>query len=167
MRTSKITLVGLAIALAGAAGAKDAAADVSIDTATTTPLTTSVSGDVTVTGNGEIAVDAGETAITIDSNNDVTIQQSGDLKSADADGTRGIVIQGGTTGNVVHNGAISLLEDYTLEDADDDGDLDGRFAEGQDRVGILLQSGTFTGDITTGASSAITVEGNNSAGIRL
>lgn len=167
MRSSRITLFGLAIALAGAAGAKDAAADVSIDSSTTTPLTTSVSGDVTVTSSGSITVDTGETAITVDSDNDVTIDSGGDLLSSDVAGVRGIVLQGGNAGNIVHNGSIQLLEDYTLEDSDNDGDLDGPFAMGTDRVGILLESGVFTGDLTTGSTSTITIEGNDSAGIRL
>jgi uncharacterized protein with beta-barrel porin domain len=167
MRNSKITLFGLAIALAGAAGAKDAAADVTIDTATTTPLTTSVSGNITVEDSGSIEVDANETAITVDADATVTIDRDGELTSEDVNGTRGIVIQGGTTGNVIQNGTIQLLEDHALEDTDDDGDLDGRYATGSNRVGILLESGTFTGDITTGVNSTISIEGNNSAGIRL
>ncbi|MDX2276363.1 MAG: autotransporter domain-containing protein [Hyphomonadaceae bacterium] len=167
MRSSKVTLFGLAIALAGATSAKDALADVTIDTSTTTPLTTSVSGDVTVTSAGSITVEEGETAITVDSTNDVTIDSGGDLLSEDADSVRGVVLQGGAGGNIVLNGSIQLVEDYTLEDTDDDGDLDGSYAQGTDRIGIFLQSGTFTGDLTTGSSSSIAIEGNDSAAIRL
>jgi hypothetical protein len=167
MRTSKITMFGLAIALAGAAGAKNADAQVAIDTPTTTPLTTSVSGEITVQDDGEIEVGAGQTAITLDSDDDVTIDSGGLLTSEDVDGTRGIVIQAGTAASVVHNGGIQLIEDYTVEDENGDGNLDGPVAEGSDRVGILLESGTFTGDITTGSASTISIEGDDSAGIRL
>src|SRR4029078_1371962 len=44
-----------------------------------------------------------------------------------------------------------------------DGVLDGPFAQGTNRVGIWLNGGSFTGDITN--SGAINVEGNDSAGI--
>ncbi len=164
MRISKIHLVGLAMALTGAASDK-AAADTTVSTATTTPLVTSTAGDVTVAAGGSITVTAGQTAITVDSDNDVTAGGSG-LSSNDANGTRGIVV-GGFSGNIVNNGAISLLETYTLADTDADGNLDGAFATGSDRVGILLGGGgpAFTGDITS--TGGIIVEGNDSAAIRL
>jgi uncharacterized protein with beta-barrel porin domain len=67
---------------------------------------------------------------------------------------------------IANTGTISLLENYTLTDADNDGDRDGAWATGSNRNGILLQAGAaFNGDITS--SNVISVEGNNSAGIRL
>lgn len=166
----KIQLAGLAVVLASGVSGTAEAGDVTVSTATTTPLVTSnpdgsaTSGDITVTSSGSIAVGAGQTAITVDSNNDVST--AGVLSSEDDDNSRGILIIGGNSGNVVNTGTISLTETYTLTDTDSDGDLDGDFAQGTNRHGIFLQAGpTFTGDITS--SGAITIEGNSSSGITL
>lgn len=169
----KIQLAGLAVVLAsGVSGTADAG-DVTVSTATTTPLVTSnpdgsaTAGDITVTSSGSIAVGAGQTAITVDSSNDVAMD--GVLSSEDDDNSTGILIIGGNIlpGNTVENsGTIRLDETYTLTDTDSDGDLDGDFAVGTNRHGIFLQAGpTFTGDITS--SGIITIEGNNSSGITL
>lgn len=171
MRINTVRFVGLAAVLAGAAGKEAAAADRSIDTAVTTPVATSqpeppgnvTPGDITVTSTGSITVAAGESAITVDSSNDVS--NAGTLSSNDADGTRGIRLLGGNTGNITNSGTISLLESYVLADSDNDGDLDGAWAVGSDRQGILLSSGAFTGDILN--SGTINIEGNASSGIRL
>lgn len=173
MRIKKIQLAGLAVAVLGVAG-NASAEDVTISTATTTPVSTSdpgaggavEAGDVTVASGGAITVTAGQTAITVDSSNDVTTNSGGALNATDADNVTGILLQGGNSGAITHGGTISLLETYVLEDADDDGDLDGAFAVGTNRHGIHLQAGpTFTGDIT--GTGAISIEGNNSSGITL
>lgn len=172
MRISPVKLAGLAIVLAGATATDNAlAGDVTVTTATTTPLQTSspdgVSpGNVTVnSGGGQITVTAGQSAITLNSNNNVT--NNGTLASNNANDTTGIRIVGGNSGTVTNSGTISLLEDFTMTDADGDGDLDGGFATGSNRIGIFLQGGpAFTGNITS-TTGAISVEGNNSAGIRL
>lgn len=172
MRISKVRLMGLAAVLAGAAAADEASAnDVTVSTATTTPLLTSAPdgaspGDVTITAAGSIAVNAGQTAVTVDSNNDVS--NAGTLSSNDANNTTGILLQGGFAGPqvITNSGTISLLENHTLTDTDSDGDLDGAFAVGTNRHGIRLGAGaTFNGNIVN--SGAISVEGNSSAGIRL
>ncbi|MEZ5956574.1 MAG: autotransporter domain-containing protein [Hyphomonadaceae bacterium] len=169
----KIELAGLAVALAGGVSGTAEAGDLTVSTAITTPVTTSnpdgsaVAGDITVAPAGSITVTAGQTAITVDSSNDVLID-NGSLQSSDANNTTGILIIGGNAGpNTVENsGAINLVEDYTLADSDSDGNLDGNFATGSDRHGIFLQAGpTFTGDIIN--SGSIIVEGNNSSGITL
>lgn len=171
MRIKKFQLVGLAVALASGVGAKEALAnDVTINTATTTPLETvspdGVSpGDVTIGEDGAITVDANEAAVTVNSNNDVTNQAGGELKSSDADNSTGILITGGFSGAITNAGSIALTETYALEDTDDDDDLDGDFAAGTNRNGILLTGGTFTGDIIN--TGSINIEGNNSAAIRL
>ncbi|MBY0564221.1 MAG: autotransporter outer membrane beta-barrel domain-containing protein [Hyphomonadaceae bacterium] len=171
MRINTIHLVGLAAVLAGA-GAKDAdAADRTISTATTTPVTTSqpeppgnvTPGDITVASGGSITVTTNQSAITVDSNNDVS--NAGTLASNDANGTRGIRLLGGNTGNITNSGSISLLESYVRADSDNDGNPDGPWAQGSDRHGILLNSGTFTGDILN--TGSISIEGNSSTGIRL
>jgi hypothetical protein len=168
----KIELAGLAVALAGGVSGTAEAGDRTISTAITTPVNTAnpdgsaVPGDITVTEAGSITVTAGQTAVTVNSSNDVLID--GQLVSTNANNTTGISILGGNVGpNTVENsGVINLLEDHTLTDTDTDGDLDGEFAVGTDRHGIFLQAGpTFTGDITN--SGSILVEGNNSSAITL
>jgi uncharacterized protein with beta-barrel porin domain len=66
-------------------------------------------------------------------------------------------------------GAISVTEDYTRTDSDSDSDLDGPFAQGTGRAGILVEpGGTLTGNIILngGATpSSVNVEGNNSFGV--
>jgi hypothetical protein len=175
MRIRRIQLVGLA-ALAGVGAAGEAAAtDRTISTATTTPVTTSqpeppgnvTPGNITIASGGSIAVTAGQTAVTVDSNNSVT--NSGTISSNDANNTTGILIQGGNVGTpptISNTGTISLLETYARSDSDSDGDGDGVFAQGTGRFGIRLAAGpTFTGNISNGGQ--ITVEGASSAGIRL
>lgn len=165
----KIQLAGLAVALAGAAGTAEAG-DRTVDTAVTTPLTTSnpdgsaTPGDITVTAAGSITVSAGQTAITVNTSNDVS--NAGTLASTDADNTTGILLQGGNSGTITNTGGINLLESYTIADSDSDGNLDGNLAIGTNRHGLFLQAGpTFTGNITH--SGTMTVEGNNSSGITL
>ncbi len=90
---------------------------------------------------------------------------------------------------IVNDGIIEVVETYTREDDGvsgvdlngddvvdandvdpddvDDGDVDGPFAEGSGRFGILIEGASpFQGDLTTTDTSSITVEGNQSAGIR-
>ena len=70
------------------------------------------------------------------------------------------------TGTITNAGAINLTENYSLTDTDSDGDLDGGFASvgSIGRYGIWVDAGGFTGNIT---NSNITIEGNDSAGIRI
>lgn len=169
----KIELAGLAVALAGGVSGTAEAGDRTVSTAITTPLVTSnpdgtsVAGDITVAQTGSITVTTGQTAITVDSGNDVLLND-GSLLANNANNTTGIRIVGGNVGpNTVENsGAINLIEDYAPTDTDSDGNLDGNFATGTDRHGIFLQAGpTFTGDVIN--SGSIVVEGNNSSGITL
>eukprot|EP00611_Tribonema_gayanum_P008919 TRINITY_DN18616_c0_g1_i1.p1 TRINITY_DN18616_c0_g1~~TRINITY_DN18616_c0_g1_i1.p1 ORF type:complete len:222 (+),score=27.45 TRINITY_DN18616_c0_g1_i1:79-744(+) len=174
MRINKVQLAGLAVALAGAAAGPAKAEDVTISTATTTPLSTSdpvaggavAAGDITIASGGNITVTTGQTAITVDSSNDVTIATGGRITSTDQDNTTGILIEGGNSGIIKNDGQINLTEAYVGDDTDDDGDLDGPFAEGVNHHGIRLQSGpAFIGEISS--SGSIFVEGNQSYGIRL
>lgn len=171
MRINKIQLAGLAVVLAGVTAGGANAEDLNVTTATTTPLTTSdpvaaapVSpGNITVASGGSITVTAGQTAITVNSNNSVT--NGGALNSNDANDTIAIALQNGFTGNITNSGTISLIEGYTGTDADNDGDIDGPFATGTNRHGIYLAPGVFTGNISS--SGIINIEGNNSSGITL
>lgn len=137
-------------------------AETVIDSARTTPIATSDNNDdIRITDKGSIKPTSG-TAVLIDSNHDVTNQ--GTIQVADADDARGIEAESGTSGTITNSGSIIIDEDYMPKDSDEDGDLDGRFANGRNRIGISTQGG-FTGAIVN--SGKITIEGNNSAGIYL
>ncbi len=86
-----------------------------------------------------------------------------------ADGSVGVLAQGGTTGAITIGGTISLTDDideYT--DTDKDGDPDGPFASGQNRYGVrVIGSSPKAGDILVESSGSILVEGNNSYGLSL
>ncbi len=146
------------------------AGDRTISTAVDSPVVTAnpdgsgVAGNITITSSGSVTADAGEAAVTVNSNNSVS--NAGSILSSDANNTTGILIVGGNSGTITNTGPISLTETYTIADSDSDGNLDGNLAIGTNRHGIFLQAGpTFTGDIVS--SGFITVEGNNSSGITL
>lgn len=148
------------LAMATAAHAED------VTTKKTTPLLTSTikngaADAINVTKDGSVVLTGG-TAVTMDSNHNVA--NAGTITIANANGARGIVANAGTTGDIVNTGTITLDEPYTPTDDDKDGDLDGPFALGSNRIGIRTE-GDHTGKITH--SGTITVEGNDSAGISL
>ncbi|MCP1470768.1 uncharacterized protein with beta-barrel porin domain [Sphingobium sp. OAS761] len=146
----------------------DAAAETTISTATTSPIRTSTAAsgaadDIKIASGGSITLTSG-TAVTADSDNDVA--NAGTITINDADDATGILVAPGTNGDISNSGTISLTENYTAKDEDDDNDVDGPFAQGSNRKGIWVQSGTgHVGDIFH--SGTITIEGNESAGIRL
>lgn len=146
----------------------DAAAETTIGSSTTTAVKTSTvasgaADDITVSSAGSITLTSG-TTITQDSNNNVS--NAGTLKISDANNATGILATAGTSGNITHSGTITLDESYTATDSDNDGDIDGPFAQGSSRNGIWVQPGAVhTGNIDS--SGTITIEGNQSAGIRL
>ena len=143
--------------------AAPAAAETVISTATTTPVSTSTTGDLRIATTGSIKPTAGS-AVTIDSSN--SVKNEGTLAITGANGSAGILANTNLTGNITNSGTITLDENYTATDSDNDGDLDGPFAQGSNRFGIhVLGGGTFTGNILN--SGTITVEGNQSAGIAL
>ncbi len=143
-------------------------ADRTVSTATTAPIQTSTAtsggpDNVVVTSAGSIKLTSG-TAITIDSNNNVS--NAGTIEILNASDTAGILAQPGRAGNITNSGTIRLTEDYTPTDTDKDGDLDGPFAQGARRFGIrIAPGGSFTGNVTN--ASKIEIEGNDSAGIAL
>lgn len=143
-------------------------AETTISTAITTPVRTSTvkSGtpdNIKITTAGSVKPASG-TAVTIDSNH--SIINEGAIEIRNADGARGIVANAGTAGSITNaaTGKIVIDESYAPTDIDNDGDLDGPFAIGSNRVGIAT-SGAFTGNILN--SGTITIKGNDSAGIRL
>lgn len=152
--------------LAAAAGAH---AETKVSTATTSPVATaSLAGgqpdDLTVEAAGSIKPTTAGAAVTLNSSNQV--KNAGAIGATGVNGSSGILILGGFSGGVTNTGTISLLEDYTPTDADNDGDLDGALAQGSVRFGIRLTGpAAFTGSIAN--SGSISVEGNDSAGISL
>ncbi|WP_297513569.1 autotransporter outer membrane beta-barrel domain-containing protein [uncultured Caulobacter sp.] len=146
-----------------------ALAETSVSSARTTPIATSTAtgsaaDDIKITSDGSIKPTAAGAIVTIDSNNKVT--NAGTLSTNNVDDSVGVLIIGGKTGSLTNSAAISLSEDYTPTDTNNDGNLDGPFAQGKNRIGVrLTNAGTFTGDIVNDATGTITVKGNNSAGV--
>ena len=148
----------LVVVLSSSAGA-----ETTISTAVTAPVLTSASGDVHITSTGSVKP-AGGAAVTIDSNNQV--KNEGTIAIKGANGATGILVNTNLSGGITNSGTITIDEDYTPTDSDSDGDVDGPFAQGNNRFGIhVLPGGTFTGNVVN--SGTITVEGNQSAGIAI
>lgn len=144
-------------------------AETAISTAVTTPIATAtaasgVRDDVKVTSAGSIKITSGA-ALTLNSNNNVT--HEGVLSISDASNATGLAIVGGATGEVKLSGSIVIDDTTEIKDTDSDGDMDGPFAVGSNRVGVRVTGpATFHGSITQTAGT-ITVEGNDSAGVAL
>ncbi|MEO8114734.1 MAG: autotransporter domain-containing protein, partial [Phenylobacterium sp.] len=144
-------------------------AETKITTATTTPVATATAAagqrdDLTIDTGGSIKPAAAGAAVTLNSDN--AVKNLGAITFTDLDNATGVLVLGGRTGSVSNSGSISLTEDFTNTDTDNDGDLDGAFAKGSNRFGIRVTGpGTFTGAISNLAGGAITVEGNDSAGV--
>lgn len=149
--------------------ATPAFAETVIGNALTTPIRSStVNGGTTpddsrLAASGSIKPTSGA-AVTIDSNHKFV--NEGTIQITNSDGSKGIVANAGVTSNITNtaSGKIIIDESYAPTDIDNDGDIDGAFAIGNNRVGIETL-GAFTGNVVN--SGAITIEGNNSAGIRL
>ena len=145
-----------------------AQAERKVDTKITNPLSTSTAtnnaaDNINVTTTGGITLTSG-TAITLDSSNTVT--NAGALAIQGANNANGILALPGLTGSITNSGTITIDENYTPTDTDNDGDIDGPFAQGFNRYGIrIAPGGTFTGNVAN--SGTINIEGNSSAGIAL
>ncbi|WP_017930731.1 autotransporter family protein [Robiginitomaculum antarcticum] len=170
MSLNKLLLRSAAVSALCLTSAATGFAQVEIsDTRTTGVATSTVDngapGDIVVTSTGRFETTTGA-AVTLDSDNDVTVAGTVDIDNADD--TTGILVQGGNTGNVNFSGNITILEDYTSTDTDNDGINDGPRAQGTGRTGILITGASpFTGNIVSTAGSTIQIEGNDSAGFRL
>lgn len=144
-------------------------AETSVTTKQTAPIRTATiksgaADDIKITTAGSVELTASGVAVTVDSANKVT--NEGLIAISNANDATGILALAGTSGGIVHSGKITLDESYTPTDGDNDGDLDGPFAVGKNRVGIAT-AGAYAGDITVTSGAAITIEGNDSYGIRL
>lgn len=159
--TAKTLLATTAVfAIATAAHAED------VKTKLTAPIRTSTiksgaADAINITKDGSVVVSSG-TAVTQDSNHAIT--NGGTISITNANGAVGIDSIAGASGDIANTGTITVDETYAPTDTDKDGDLDGPFALGGNRVGIRTQ-GDHTGKLTQ--SGTITVKGNDSAGILL
>lgn len=100
--------------------------------------------------------------MTVNSNHNVT--NEGTIQTTDASNSAGIVASAGTSATITNSGTITIDETFAPTDTDNDGDLDGPFAQGQNRFGIRTL-GALTGSVIN--AGTITIEGNSSAGISL
>jgi len=139
-----------------------------ISDARTTPVATSTvnngaADDLRIAAGGSVRPPAGP-AVTLDSDNDVT--NEGTIEVLNSNGAAGLLIGGGRTGAAINRGSISVGEDFTPTDGDNDGDLDGPFAQGSGRYGIRVTGpSAFVGTVTQDAAGRITVEGSDSFGV--
>lgn len=156
-------------ALAPLAIASAVHAETKITTAVTAPVKTSTAAngaadDLTIDAAGSVKPTAAGAAVTLDSNNKV--KNAGAIGFNNVNNATGILVLGGRTGSVSNAAGISVVEDYTPEDTDKDGDPDGPLAQGSGRFGVRVTGpAAFTGDIRNEAGASITVEGNDSAGV--
>ena len=138
----------------------------SIATATIVPVATSTGGDLTVTSAGTITLTSG-TAITVDSDNLLDFEGTVAM-SASESGSTGILI--GDVANRMQAltlaGTVTVTDDYTAADTNDDDVVDAPWAEGTGRYGIhSTGTNAFTGDIDI--AGTINVHGNQSYAVRL
>jgi hypothetical protein len=146
-------------------------AETKISNAVTTPLSTSTAAngaadDLTIESGGSVKPTAPGAAVTIDSSD--VLRNSGTIGFNDVNDATGVLALGGFSAGVVNSNIISVVEDYTATDTDNDGDLDGAFARGSNRFGVRLTGAQpFFGDITHNRGAQILLEGNDSGGIVL
>ena len=160
-----------AVALAPLMIASGATAQVVINNERTTPIATATANNgspsaIQIANGGVIRLTSG-TAVTINSSHGLTIASGGRIVIENAaDGSTGVLIQGGNAADVSNSGQISVTDNHEGTDTDNDGDVDGAFATGTGRYGIRVTGpGDFTGDITNSRGAIITVEGNQSAAV--
>ncbi|MFM2370348.1 MAG: hypothetical protein RIS85_70, partial [Pseudomonadota bacterium] len=142
-----------------------ASAATSIDADRTTGVTTSDLGDIWIGDDGSITLAKGGTAVTVNSNNTVGLDDGGYISNTGGkNGDTGILVNAGTTTTISNAGAITVTEDFTGADTDSNGIADGAIASASNRYGIHVASGaTTTGSIDN--TGTITVDGLNSGGI--
>lgn len=181
LSTKLLTSVAGTVLLFGAASF--ASAQTIITGETTDPLNTSTEGDIVIEAEslavaetdtteavdaveeGVITITNSGNIVTLDSDNSIT--HNGIIQAEDVDDVVGVLITGGNTGEYTGSGSISLTETFAPEDTDESGTLDGPFAQGENRIGILISGASpFTGNVETTGGNII-IEGNNSAAIRL
>lgn len=160
----------LSAALAPLACPVLAHAETTISTALTTPVRTATANsgapdDVTISTSGSIKPTAAGAAVTMDAAGKA-VANKGAIAFDGVNDATGVLLVGGAQGALTNSGSITIGESYAASDADNDGDLDGPFAQGSNRFGVRAAGpGPFTGDVRN--DGTISVKGNDSAGISL
>jgi len=141
--------------------------DVTIDMERAGPVTTSgEGGDLTIVTGGSVVLTQSGAAVTVDSDN--VLSNSGIISAEDVNDAIGVNLIGGNNRSFIQAGQISINESFVAEDTDNDGTVDGPFAEGSGRTGILISGASpFAGNVEQQSMASTTVEGNDSFGIRL
>ena len=148
--------------LAGGALAETTIADTRTTGVATATINGGAADDIKITTAGKVKPTATGAAVTINSNN--SVNNAGEISTEDVDGSIGVLVTSGVTGNLTNGGAIRILDSYTAKDDDNDGELDGEFATGTGRYGVKVE-GPVTGDVVIVTGGGVTVEGNNSWGV--
>lgn len=168
-------MLATAVAIAPLMAASGAMAEVVISTTRTTPITTANatgSGPDTIRmiSTGTIVLNSG-VGVTVNSSHNFTMEGGTISLDNSPPGSTGVLIEGGNTADISITGTVSLFDNITGEtdtDADNDGDVDGAFANGSGRYGVRLAGAApLTGDILVNAGASIGVDGNDSYGISL
>ncbi len=164
-RASKLLLSSVSGAAMMFAYGPAALAQTTISDAQTTPVETN-GEDVTIDSGGSITLENEGPALTLNSDNDIS--NAGLISITDVDNATGVLLEGGADRNYSHSGTIRINEDFTGEDIDGDNIVDGAFAEGTGRTGILISGASpFEGNVELASTSVIDIEGNDSFGINL
>ncbi|MGJ8561035.1 MAG: autotransporter domain-containing protein [Litorimonas sp.] len=152
--------------------ASPAFAQVEITDATTTAVDTATAGeggtpsDVTIASGGSVTLDTAGPAVTLNSDNDLI--NNGTISITDVDGATAVSLEGGADRNFTHSGSITVVENFTQEDTDDDVFADSPFASGTGRTGILISGASpFQGNVTVDDTATILIEGNESFAVDL
>lgn len=169
----------LSLSCASAAGGI-AFAQTTIDTETTAPVNTTDSGDITITGADAAAgttagsitlTDNAGPAVTLNSDNAVINNGAIVIESTNENGVDnavGVLLEGGANRSYTQGGSITIEDNFTPENTDDDALADGPFAQGTGRTGILISGASpFEGNVELQAGSSLTIAGNDSFGINL
>ncbi|WOI53053.1 autotransporter domain-containing protein [Parvularcula sp. LCG005] len=151
-RLKSTLLTGAAVCGVLAAGAS---AQTTVDTDRSTPIVTSTTGDTTIGTNATVTV-ANGTGVTIDSDNEVTT--NGVIEMGNVDDATAVLITNNADFTYTQAGDIEMVDERenTTETPLD-------FAD--DRYGLRVAAGTYTGDIVFSSGSTIDLFGDNSAGI--
>ena len=167
-------LLATAVAIAPLMVAAGAHAEIVISTTRTTPILTS---NATGSGADSIRIASGGAMnvltgniVTLDSSHSITLDSGGSIGGGStANGTTGILANGGNTGSITISGTVTVGDDITTyPDTDGDGDTDGPWANGSDRYGIrLVGASPLTGNILLNSASALLVDGVNAVGISI
>jgi uncharacterized protein with beta-barrel porin domain len=142
--------------------------DATTDSIETSTADAGVAGDVLVSSDGSISLedDTGLPAIRLNSDNTITIE--GTVEVLNTDAIQALVLEGGNTSTLTLSGLVQVVEDYVREDTDADGDFDGAYALGGDRIGVHVSGvAPLVSDLILESSGILYVEGNSSQGIQL